>query len=183
MKRKSGFTLLEILIVVVIAVSVAAFALPAYKKMQDRTNYDAAQGVLIEVANGLMMLQEEVKTASENGASIVRYPVAAMVVKNSWQSDSRIEPDMPLSARYGYLVLFARRYIGPLPLNSSNTYKNYQFVLCPDGTASSSYCCQGDSRVVACMYDPNYSSRATKGEYYGAAYYDDGTVLRIAKRS
>ena len=37
MKRKSGFTLLEILIVVVIAVSVAAFALPAYKKMQDRT--------------------------------------------------------------------------------------------------------------------------------------------------
>ena len=183
MKKQKGFTLLEILIVVVIAVSVAAFALPAYKKMQDRTNYDAAQGVLIEVANGLQMLQEEVKAAKAAGTAISRYPVDAMVVKQSWQNDSRIEPDMPLTAQYGYLVPFARKYISPLPLDSSDTYKNYQFIWCPDGIASSSYCCQGDSSVVACMYDPNYAARATKGEYYGAVYYDDGTVQRIPKRS
>ena len=41
---KKGFTLLEVLIVVVIAVSVAVFAVPAYKKTQDKNRYLAAQG-------------------------------------------------------------------------------------------------------------------------------------------
>lgn len=176
MKRQKGFTLLEILIVVVIAVSVAAFALPAYKKMQDRTNFMAAQGLLVEIGNGLKMLQEELS---------FNYPSGATVVNYSWQNsaESWNEDKNTVSSHNAHLLLFKRRYVGALPLTTSNYYKNYMFVLCPENTASSSYCCGGNSSVVACMYDPSYSSRPTRGEYYGAVYYQDGSVERVAKRS
>ena len=62
MQNAKGFTLLEIMIVVVIAVSVAAFAVPAYKKAQDRNRYLAAQGVLIDLGNGIKMLREALST-------------------------------------------------------------------------------------------------------------------------
>lgn len=51
--KKHGFTLIEIMIVVVIAVSVAAFAVPAYKKSLQRNQFLAAEGKLIEIASGL----------------------------------------------------------------------------------------------------------------------------------
>ncbi len=176
MNRRKGFTLLEILIVVVIAVSVAAFALPAYKKMQDRTNYMAAQGFLIDLGNSVKMLREELD---------YNYPSSsAKLVSASWQSSVPSDPDnVVFTVNNAHLLLFVRHYLGAMPLDSSNYYKNYMFAICPENTSTSSYCCQGDSDVVACMYDPSYSSRATKGEYYGAVYYEDGNVQRIAKRS
>ena len=59
MRTQKGFTLLEVLIVVVIAVSVAAFAVPAYKKSQDRNRYMAAQGALIDLGNGVRALRAD----------------------------------------------------------------------------------------------------------------------------
>lgn len=50
---KKGFTLIEVMIVVVIAVSVAAFAVPAYKKSQEQNQYLAAEGKLLELSSGL----------------------------------------------------------------------------------------------------------------------------------
>lgn len=50
---KKGFTLMEVMIVVVIAVSVAAFAVPAYKKSREQNLYLAAEGRLIELSSGL----------------------------------------------------------------------------------------------------------------------------------
>lgn len=55
---KKGFTLIEIMIVVVIAVSVAAFAVPAYKKSMDRNKFMAAEGKLIELSTALRNVQQ-----------------------------------------------------------------------------------------------------------------------------
>ena len=43
----------------VFAVSVALFAVPDYKKTQDKNRYLAAQGVLMDLGNGLRTLQSE----------------------------------------------------------------------------------------------------------------------------
>lgn len=53
--RTAGFTLMEILIVVVVALSVTAFAVPVYRKAQVRNNFAAAQGFLVEVYNAVSM--------------------------------------------------------------------------------------------------------------------------------
>lgn len=172
MKKQQGFTLLEILIVVVIAVSVAAFALPAYKKMQDRTNFMAAQGVLIELGNGLMMLQEEVDFS---------FPTTAQRVMKNWQESSLDPKATSISSSNAKYFLFLRKYMSPMPISSAGVYKNYRFVICPENSSSASYCCNSNSNVVACMYDAGYAGRPTKGEYYGAVYYRDSRVERISK--
>lgn len=55
---KKGFTLIEVMIVVVIAVTVAAFAVPAYKKSMDRNKFMAAEGKLIELSSALRNVQQ-----------------------------------------------------------------------------------------------------------------------------
>lgn len=64
---KKGFTLIEVMIVVVIAVSVAAFAVPAYKKSQDQNRFLAAEGRLLEIASGLHNVIQMYKGASCSG--------------------------------------------------------------------------------------------------------------------
>ena len=59
MQKRNGFTLLEVLIVVVIAVSVAAFAVPAYKKTQEKNKYLAAQGVLLDLGTAVRALRAD----------------------------------------------------------------------------------------------------------------------------
>ncbi len=172
MKNQKGFTLLEVLIVVVIAVSVVAFSVPAYKKTQDRNRFMAAQGVLIDLGNGLRSLQEDLSFP---------FPTGYKLVASHWQN-SVMEPDVEITASNAPNALFARRYMSSIPYDSgSNAYKGYTFYICPENTASTSACCQGDADVVACMMDASYASRPTKGQYYGAVYYTDGSIKRITK--
>lgn len=55
---KKGFTLIEVMIVVVIAVTVAAFAVPAYKRSMERNKFMAAEGKLIELSSALRNVQQ-----------------------------------------------------------------------------------------------------------------------------
>ena len=171
MKSCKGFTLLEILIVVVIAVSVAAFAFPAYKKTQDRNRYMAAQGVLIDLGNGLKSLRADLP---------FNYPTTYKVVGSSWQTTT-LDSDAEITSGNARIALFARKYMSPIPFDSASTYKGYSFVLCPENTSTLTFCCQGDSDVVACMYDRGYAARPTKGQYYGAAFMQDGSIKRLTK--
>lgn len=61
---KKGFTLIEIMVVVVIAVTVAAFAVPAYKKSQQRNQFLAAEGKLLEISSGLRNVMQMYKGTS-----------------------------------------------------------------------------------------------------------------------
>lgn len=64
---KKGFTLIEVMIVVVIAVSVAAFAVPAYKKSQEQNRFLAAEGKLLEISSGLQNVIQMYKGTSCSG--------------------------------------------------------------------------------------------------------------------
>ena len=171
MYKQKGFTLLEVLIVVVIAVSVAAFGVPAYKKTQDRNRFLAAQGVLMDIGNGVKMLQADVS---------FDFPTSGQIFQSSWQN-SYLNPDVAIGSWNATTALFARKYMSAIPFDSGNSYKGYYFSLCPENKASNSNCCANNEEVVACMFDPNYSTRASKGQYYGALYLKDGTIQRVTK--
>ena len=81
-KSNKGFTLLEVLIVVVIAVSVAAFGVPAYKKSQERNRYLAAQGVLMDLGNAVRTFRQDLKIdCISNGVDVKTFPYSTTAVQ------------------------------------------------------------------------------------------------------
>lgn len=182
--KKNGFTLLEVLIVVVIAVSVAAFAVPAYKKTQEKNKYLAAQGVLLDLGTAVRALRADL--SGEGGGT---FPVSSSVVQlkinyqngtgSSLTTDLKNQTDTDLM-----YSLFSRRYMQPVAYDTdgTNKYKGFSFMICPDGTAKNEYCCNNDSEVVACMYNDDLGDgSSTEGEYWGAAFMEDGTLKRLTK--
>lgn len=172
---KKGFTLLEVLIVVVIAVSVAVFAVPAYKKTQDKNRYLAAQGVLMDLGNGLRTLQSE-------GYA---FPSSAQQVTYS-NMNGTLAADALISSSNYQRALVARKYMSPIPFDNTSTsiYKGYKFYACPVNTASSSNCCNKNAGVVACMEDSTLQTVAnspTAGQYYRATFLRSGSIKRIPK--
>ncbi len=184
MQKRNGFTLLEVLIVVVIAVSVAAFALPAYKKTQEKNKYMAAQGVLLDLGTAVRALRADV--AAEGGTTFPTNTIT-LTLMNTYQNGtgSSLTTDLKDQHNTDLLYsLFSRRYMQPIAYDtgSSSKYKGFGFFICPDGTAKNDYCCNNDSAVVACMYNNDLgSSSSTGGKYWGAAFMEDGSIRRIEK--
>lgn len=186
MRNTKGFTLLEIMIVVVIAVSVAAFAVPAYKKAQDRNRYLAAQGVLIDLGNGVKMLREALSTEAEGRT----FPVsdAVLQITSTWQNgkaDKYVDNSL---FNYGAnddlgKAMFSRRYASAVAFTGDNgsSFMGYKFFVCPQNSPSSSQCCNSQRDAVACMADENFASRSTNGQYYGAVYLQSGTVKQLER--
>ena len=173
---KKGFTLLEVLIVVVIAVSVAVFAVPAYKKTQDKNRYLAAQGVLMDLGNGLRTLQAEG----------YYFPTTAEKITSS-KTGATLKIDATVTSSNYQAALVSRKYMSPIAYeNTTNsTYKGYSFYACPYNSSSASYCCKSNAGAVACMLDASFpssvSASPTAGQYYSALFLRDGTIKRFAK--
>ena len=196
--QKRGFTLLEILIVVIILASVLAFALPAYKRTQDRNLYTAATGVLIDLGNAVQNFQTDLATF----ANPATFPTTCEKTQNEWQHPATVSGTFYYEqAQFADLhdmqdhlfpySLFVRNYIQPIPYDyctlaystcgSSDAcvYKGYIFYLCPVDGSSSDACCDGDT--VACMQLSPDVTRATGGLYKGARYLRDGTLEQISE--
>ncbi len=171
MHKKNGFTLLEVLIVVVIAVSVAAFALPAYKKTQEKNKYMAAQGILLDLGSAVRAVRADMSSGSfPSGSSPVQ-------VTTSWNSTAA--PANEITSSNANYELFRRKYMAPIPFDSGNTYKGFSFYVCPQGKASSSNCCGNNSEVIVCMQNPSLgSASSTGGQYEKAKFMEDGTIKR-----
>lgn len=173
--KKSGFTLLEVLIVVVIAVSVAAFAVPAYKKTQEKNKYLAAQGVLLDLGTAVRAVRAELSSGKfPSGSSPAQ-------VTASWHSTGT--PASEITSSNAHYEIFRRKHMEPIPFDSGSSYKGFVFYVCPQDTASSSACCGGSSDVVACMYNSSLGAgSATKGQYYSARFLQDGSLKRVAAK-
>lgn len=176
MQKKNGFTLLEVLIVVVIAVSVAAFSVPAYKKTQEKNKYLAAQGVLVDLGTAVRAVRADL--ASDTPGDKFPSGSSPVQVTTAWHSTA--VPDNQITKTNAQYELFRREYMSPIPFDNGSTYKGYSFFVCSQTGGSSSGCCRGAEIPVACMKnDAMGSSSATKGQYWGAAFLEDGTVNRL----
>ncbi|MCQ2410849.1 MAG: type II secretion system GspH family protein [Elusimicrobiaceae bacterium] len=188
MKKTHGVTLLEVLIVIVIASSVLVFALPAYKRTQDRSLFLAAQGLLVDLGSAVRSLQADLRLADsrksfpkDNSIQLVR----------TWQNESSSTYSQVGQKKLESLnndelpyALFAHGYLQPVRFDSpaSNEHKKYTFFICPQNQASTSNtdCCNKDSKVVACMQDADAcTTRATKGLYKGARFMKDGSLVQV----
>lgn len=143
-----GFTLLEVLVVVLIAVLVTMFAVPSYRKAQERNRYLAALGVLMEAGNAMRMLHEEYPSLS----------YSASFSSNSTATDCPTEATSSNVLDY----LQCNKYLSKVPFVSS-AYQGYSYQMSSLGGASCTGC---SSTGVACMYDSDAVAE------YKCAYID-----------
>lgn len=184
MHGRKGFTLLEMLVVVVIAGSVLLFAVPAYKRMQDKNAFTSAQGVLMELRSAVLALRQDLALSP----SSYSFPgTSPLQLDASWQNENFGGYAVILQTSVQDLdtdklknALFIKKYIQPIHFDSGTSkFRNYDFYICPT-TASTAACCGNNKNVVACMQDTNRCSRATKGFYYGARILTDGTIEQFS---
>ena len=195
MQRQTGFTLLEILIVIVIASSVLVFALPAYKRAQDKNQYLAAQGVLVDVGMAIQLFDAD-RIASGDVSRLASYHVAPIQITPQYQDDKNaayktaattdIEKLTLGGYQRGVYGLFAKGYLQPIIFDDSgSTIQGYRLYLCaapyPSFGTSHNLCCGSSSDVLACIQDTRTSTRASGGMYYGARFYSDGRIEQISK--
>ena len=186
MNSKKGFTLLEVLVVTVIAASLLLFAVPAYKRAQDKSNYTAALGVLTELRGGVLGLRQDLKMAG----SSKKFPLDSVGVQIG---PSYFDPSLPSysetlaqsvedvdESNYAY-ALFSHNYMQPIQLDELGAYKNYHFYVC--GESSNTQCCLANTKTVACMLDWDSCSRPSKGVYYGARINEQGEVTVLENNS
>lgn len=155
---RGGFTLLEVLIVVVISVMVTLFAVPMYKKSQDRNRYMAASGVLLDLGNAVRMLKTD-KPDITVSATVSGNATTAQ--KNAITSDTT-----PTSSNV-VAWLQANKYLNTIPFNGASTYMGYTFKLHTGGSAS----CTGCTSGIACMQGSNSLDQ------YTCAWVDASGVL------
>ncbi len=174
-KSNKGFTLLEVLIVVVIAVSVAAFGVPAYKKSQERNRYLAAQGVLMDLGNAVRTFRQDLRiSCMSSGSAGKNFPTSAVLLRSNLQNTTQEGDFCSLTSNASMVsAMFTRKYLAPIQFaTGTDVYKGYSFYICPQNSSSSSYCCGGDSSVVACTRNTSSSNYAL------ARYHKDGTITQ-----
>ena len=138
-----GFTLLEVMIVVVIAVTVTMFAVPSFKKSQARTQYMAASGVLVELATATQMLMEE-------------YP-ALQISSAAFSSNTPDYSSVPTASTAAAWML-GKQYLGKVDFQSKK-YKGYSFSFSTQGTANCGTKCT-KAGAIACMVNLNHMTQA-----------------------
>ena len=191
MRRKYGFTLVEVLFVVLIAGSVLAFAVPAYKRMQERGDYHAALGNLLALGNAANSLKRDLKL--NTGVSITTVPTSGSYIqyggtnwatkapsttaekKQSW-NQYVVSQGTDANTRKAFIwALTEFEYLKPL----TNT-KGYSFYLL-NGTSTNAAVKQCKSptnsakKPIACML----KSGTKKDCYLGAVMLEEGSVERL----
>ena len=182
MQRKSGFTLVEILFVVIIAAGILVYAVPSYKRAKDRSTYEAATGILMDIGGAIQALERDLsmdgfdytfpsnnnkmvsmwEDASSDPASLSRTPVEFIKLAESYgavQLDNHFQK-----------ALFLGHYLEAIPSNTG-----YLFYAVRNGSSACDGLC-ADPEVRACMCK---SSDTADGCFYGAMYLSDGTIKRI----
>lgn len=176
--QKKGFTLLEVLIVVVILAAVVLFAAPAYKKMQARAQYNAALGTLIQLGEGIRMTYEDInltyfpeKKVESSFFTSENMSDAENTVWSGVNSNGTSEKFLALAVSRGHMP----------KLHLGNTNTPFEFYMC-NPEADPGDCCQ-DAEVIACMHIPCSRVNSVNKEFSKAYYYQDGHYKRVAGRN
>lgn len=208
MKHRNGFTLLEILVVVVITISITAFAVPAYKKAQERNKFLAAKGVLQDVGQATVALRADLRSV---GAIIEDIPSVyfASWFQNTGRSEYTTARDRELSwfveekdssgeyriystsTLWFLYILFAKGYLQPIAFDnlsnntSSRSYKGYYLYICQASGVGDSGCCKANpsENKIACIRKTGTKAECRTSEYSGAYVAEDGSVVPFGKNT
>ncbi len=183
MFTKRGFTLVEILFVVMIAAGVLAFAIPAYKKTQARAKYERSLGALDLLGNALVSLQRECTLKGINisycrpadGMSAVTFGGRTAADYENTTLNAALTEAFGNSAKFMDVLAnfdFLRKNAVPIGAD----YDLYITYFPSSYSGSDTPCsglCNGEN-TLACMC-------ATSGDpcYLGAKYQKDGSVVRL----
>ncbi len=156
---RKGFTLLEVLVVVVISIVILTFSVPVYKRTQEKNRYMAAQGVLLDLANGVRMLR----------TNYPDYDYASDVsVENNASNTTDSEPPKSIDI-VGWMM--ANKYINQIQF-ANKKYMGYSFKIRLDGNTVSCDNCSG----IACMSDNTnaiFEYRCASVDYAGDVHHNN----------
>lgn len=139
MLRKKGFTLIEVLVVVIIALLVTVMAVPAYKKSQQNNKYLAASGALINLGNAVRMLLEDYPNVDSMSVNLTS--------NQQWSAGGNQDLSVaPASGSNLLQWLVQQGYLTEFPV----PYKGYTFALSTTGAATCGSC--SGTGALACMY-------------------------------
>ena len=148
-KRHGGFTLIEVMLVVLIGVVVTLFSVPAYRKNQDKNRYLAASGVLMDLGNAARMFH-----ADYPNVSIASCSVSGNLSNNA--SATPTECGSGDSTWVGWL--HTNKYLNNIPF-SGGLYMQYSFFISSVGTANcGTGCLNLDGGAMACMKGSNVNA-------------------------
>ena len=189
---KKGFTLMEMLFVLIIAATIVAFAVPAYKRSKERAKYEAAVGILIEIGAASETLEKDMNYYSSPRRALQKYndgsffyhmPKSAAALEalpeNKTITEFITENASKENDRFAS-VLFNAKYIEPFDGRT-----DYEFYLLPYWALSSANICGnkwrgvGVSAYTACMCLPDDKVTADNACFYGAVMGRDGKVVRF----
>ena len=142
-----GFTLLEVMLVVVISVTAMMFAVPAFKKAQARAQYMDASGVLLELANATKMLIEENPD--------LRIPSMSFGSNTSFTTEPAT-----LNGTTASRWMQVRNYLSKVKFVSGK-YKGYTYAFSTQGDANCGPSCT-QQNAVACMANEYHTLDAYK---------------------
>ena len=199
MFSKKGFTLVEILFVLIIMAGIVAYAVPAYRRSKERSNYEAALGILIDKANGIQSLQKDLSSAGwahrfprQGGSQLLHTGNGvglALANRNGespaqWMVDN--SPSAAASDTSFEQNLFDFGYVNSTPSGvgysfyAVNETSGVAATHCADG--GTSLCRRSPGKtVVACMCLDTLNRNT--GCYYGAKINTDGTIERFSASS
>ena len=192
MLRRKGFTLVEILFVLVIVAGIVAYAIPAYKRSQERSRYEAAVGTLVSVGNAIESLRKDL-SLKENytftfptGAGSFQMPVNGTVQLGCIDTPSYFISHGGSNTNKRFAAtLFALNYLEPLA--SDDGYNFYGI----NEDAGKPTACGGNcpkpagstviAPVIACMCQSSTTGKS--GCFYGARMYATGLIERFKTNS
>ncbi len=174
MFSKKGFTLTEMLFVVVIAAGILALALPSYRKAKDRSQYQAATGMLMDLGNAVEAITNDLAMQGVNvsvttGDSTYDSVVSSgPSIETQYKTLKEIYLESPTSATV-LKMLIPFGYLG-----SFTNPGGYNYYV---GTGPSGGCAENTTgTVVACMLK---SSADSADCFKGARYYQGGRIQTI----
>lgn len=144
LKRKNGFTFVEVLVIVVLIAIISLVAVPSYKKGLETSKNNQARAKLLEIANAARMYNEDARgsaqVAGSFGAPVEGYSDPRSLFFSSVVS---AEEDMNESStsKYAYLT-------DPESLSGTG-FRGYNFYICTPDVEDAT--CGGDINVVAIM--------------------------------
>ncbi len=179
MCAKRGFTLVEILFVLIIAAGIMAYAVPSYKRAKERSRYEAATGILTDVGNAAWQIKHGGDGCTGMSAYLqvpvnyeASFSFASELANTNWETYA-----MQLkSFRLCQDSLFGFGYLQKIPANTG-----YQYYIVNNSiglTICSGKCAKSDA--LACMCQTDDEAEKGSGCFYGALFSKSGNVEQFS---